>query len=106
MALVVAVGACDDDPTGNDSGTLEVQVSRSGAGTDANGFTVSVDNGSQTKAVSVADTVDFALDAGNHTVGLTGMSANCTVGGNNPRPVTIQTDSTSTVSFAVTCTAS
>lgn len=105
LALAVLLGACDDDPVTPNGGTLQVQVTKSGAGTDANGFKVSVDDGAKTKNVTVADTVDFELEAGSHKVALTDVSSNCTVGGTNPRTVTIQKAKTETVAFAVTCTA-
>jgi Tol biopolymer transport system component len=48
---------------------------------------------------SIAD-----ASVGAHSVGLSGVSANCQVQGTNPQSVTIAPAATATVSFAITCT--
>ena len=106
-AVVVALVACDDDdPVGPTTGNVEVEVLTTGEGTDSNGFTVDLDNGAETEAVTVNDTITITdVDAGSHTVELTDLASNCSVDGDNPKSVTIQASETETVSFAVTCTA-
>src|SRR3954453_6588255 len=49
-----------------------------------------------------------ALDSvasGVHSIGLSGVPANCQLAGENPRDITLQTGDTSTVAFAITCVA-
>ncbi|NIR01351.1 MAG: hypothetical protein GTN78_14325, partial [Gemmatimonadales bacterium] len=71
---------------------------------DPDGYTVTVD-GTQSQPVGVNDTVTFpALAAGDHTVTLSGVAANCSVSGENPRTVDVPVDSTGSTTFEVNCT--
>ena len=46
VGVVAVLGACDDDdPVGLEPGTIQVEVTTSGEGTDDDGFTVSLDGG-------------------------------------------------------------
>ena len=95
------------------SGTLRVITSTTGANPDRDGYTVLVDeycdyyygcyNG-WTEPVSVNDTaVIAAVPAGDHTVWLADVAANCTVAGPNPATATVAAGDTAIVAFAVTC---
>jgi len=86
-------------PTGN----LTVSTSTSGLSLDLNGYTVTVD-WSQSKAVGTNGSVTFTgLDAGDHTVVLSGVAVNCTVSGGDTRTVSVPSGGTASTSFAVTC---
>ncbi len=109
LVMVVLLGtlfACDDDnPVAPDPGTLEVAVATTGEGTDDDGYTISVDEGAETQDVDVSGQASLELDPGQHTVELTGVAANCTVDGDNPTTVTVESGQSVSVDFAVTCAA-
>lgn len=85
------------------TGTLQVDTSTTGDDIDPDGYTVSV-TGQTSQAVGVNGSVSFSnLAAGNYQVQLTGVAANCTVGGSNPRVVAVSSGSTATTTFDVTC---
>jgi PKD repeat protein len=86
------------------TGDFTVTTTTGGAGTDPNGYTVSVDG--VTKSITVNGSVTYnGLTAGNHSVGLSDVASNCVVGGQNPRTVAVSAGNTAQTSFAVTCTA-
>jgi hypothetical protein len=88
---------------GSTSGSLEVTTQTSGDTPDADGYGVSFD-GSDRGAIGSNATITLSsLPVGSHVVGLTGLSANCQVQGDNLRAVTIAAGATSTVTFAVSC---
>ena len=87
-------------PTGN----LTVNTTTSGSSLDPNGYTVTVDGGSP-QAIGINGSVGYAnLTAGNHTVALSGVAANCTVSGGTSRTVSVPSGGTATTTFTVTCT--
>ena len=93
--------AASPPPTGD----LTVSTSTSGADLDPDGYTVTVD-GSASEAITVNGSVTFpGLSQGNHSVALSGLSANCTVGSANPQTVSVPGGGTATASFSVSCTA-
>jgi len=86
------------------TGDLTVTTTTGGTGTDPDGYTVTVDGVGQ--AIAINDTRTFTgLVAGDHSVGLQGVAANCVVSAPNPRTVTLSASSTAQTNFAVTCTA-
>ena len=105
LAVVVAVlvGCGDDNPIGPELGTVEVEVTASGESIDTGGLVVSLDDGAQIEDLNASDRVTLEVEAGDHTVELTDIASNCTVDGDNPVSVTVTTEETSTVSFALTC---
>lgn len=105
LALAVLVACDDDDPVAPQVGTLEVVVETTGEDIDADGYTVDLDDGTETGDVETSDEISFEVDAGSHTVELTGIADNCTVDGDNPVTVTVGADETETVTFDVTCEA-
>ena len=90
---------------GPTNGTIEVATSTSGAGTDPDGFSLLLDGASQ-GPIGVSATIGLAgLTPGAHSVGLTGLAANCRVTGANPQSVAVPAGGTVRAVFAVACTA-
>jgi Tol biopolymer transport system component len=103
---ILAISACGKDKsiTGTSTGTLQVTTASTGQDIDADGYTVSVDNGS-TQAIDASATITINdLAAGSHTVTLGGLASNCTAD-KNPQTVTVEAGATAKVTFNVTCTA-
>ena len=89
---------------GPTTGTLEVVTTTSGGGTDPDGFSLLLD-GIDRGPIAINTTSSLAaLASGPHTIGLTGLAANCQVAGENPRPVSVPAAGTVRATFAVTCT--
>lgn len=87
------------------TGSVQVVTATSGPGTDPDGFFLLFDGADQ-GPIGVAGTSNLAgIAAGTHSVGLTGLAANCQVAGENPRVVTVAAGGMAQVAFAVTCTA-
>lgn len=86
-----------------DTGSLTVSVTTAGLSPDPDGYTVSID-GEAAQAIESSGEVTIAdLAAGTHSVGLSGLVANCLVDGDNPRPAVVTTGSTAAVAFGVNC---
>ena len=89
-------------PTPN-AGSLLVGTSTVGPDPDPNGYTVAID-GETTQPIGVASRATVTnIPAGDHSVRLANVAGNCSVQGNNPRPVNVAGGGTAQVSFAVTC---
>jgi probable HAF family extracellular repeat protein len=107
LVLTTTAVACSGDsitvpPTNS---TLRITTTTTGGSLDPDGYTVAVDGGTpQTIAVNATVTME-TLAAGEHTIQLSGLAVNCTVGEANPRTVTVLGAATSDVTFAVQCTA-
>jgi hypothetical protein len=100
-SLVTFEIMCEEIPT--TTGTLNVTTTTIGPDPDPDGYGFGIDAGAS-QAVGINTTVSVAnLPAGDHNVGLTGLAANCTLEGDNPRGVTVPLAGTADVSFAVTC---
>ena len=108
ITLVVSVIAvsCGGDPTPPETtGTLEITTATGGVEPDADGYTVQVGTAAA-EAIDASGTVTSPeMDPGTYTVQLTGVAANCTVAGENPRTVTVTAGQTTTVAFTIACTA-
>jgi hypothetical protein len=87
------------------NGSLTVTTSTTGSNLDPDGYTVVVDNGAASQPIPDNGSVTFAGPAGDHTVALSGVAANCTVSGANPRTITVPAGGTTSTTFAVTCAA-
>jgi len=86
-------------------GSLRVSASTSGDDLDSDGYSIVVDD-STAKDIGPDGLATFSrLSEGNHTVELSGVMANCSVGGTNPRTVHMVADSTVSTAFDVNCTA-
>lgn len=107
-ALAVFMAACDNDPTPGpvlDSGSLEVRTVTTGDQQDTNGYVLVMADGAAhsmgpTDAITIA-----ALEPGVQEVQLTDVAGNCSVGGSNPRLVTVVADATAETTFGVACEA-
>jgi len=87
------------------TGTLTVTTVTGGPGEDPDGYAFTVGDGAGQPIGSRATVSIANVAAGATTVELSGVAANCTVGGSNPRPVTVPADGTVEVGFAITCAA-
>jgi len=86
------------------TGAVEVMASTTGVDIDPDGYLVTVD-GSQSQSIGVDGSVTFSdVTAAEHLVTLTGLAPNCSVGGDNPRTLTVPAGGTAQTAFAVTCT--
>ena len=104
-ASVVIAVTCSPPTPPPAPGGIGVTTQTTGPDQDSDGYAVTVD-GADGVAIGAAGTVALAdLAPGAHSVGLTGVSANCTVSGDNPRPVTVVSGTVTSVTFAVTCEA-
>lgn len=84
-------------------GTLEVSTETSGSDMDSDGNTVTLD-GEEDTAIESSGTISVSdLSEGEYVVGLTGVSDNCSVVGENPRTVTITAEETTSTTFSVSC---
>jgi hypothetical protein len=89
-------------PPDTGTGALTVTTTTSGSNLPA-GYSVTLD-GSRTAQIGVNDSVTAnGIAAGSHSLLLSGVPANCTVGGANPLTLTITAGATTTATFAVTC---
>jgi hypothetical protein len=104
--LVLAANACnggDDLIAPGTNGTLEVTTITSGAEQDSDGYTVQVD-GAPAQAIESSGTLTLGdLAAGDHSVQLAGLAANCSVTGDNPRTASVTAEATTGVVFEITC---
>ena len=87
------------------TGSLKISTTTTGLDPDADGYAVSVDDGSTQLIGSTADLTVSLLSAGQHKVTLSEVAANCLVSGTNPRDVNVPAGGTGEVSFTVACTA-
>lgn len=87
------------------AGTLHISTTTTGSNLDPDGYAFAVDGAtSQPIGVNASATLPNVA-AGAHSVQLSGVAGNCSVGGTNPRSVTVSAGATADVSFAITCTA-
>jgi hypothetical protein len=91
-------------PTGSGSGTLTVTTSTTGSNLDPDGYTLTLD-GTTSQPIGINDGVTVTVPAGDHPVALSGLAANCALGGANPTTITVPAGGTGSAAFAVTCSA-
>ena len=88
---------------GSTTGALAITTATTGGSLDGDGYTVAVDGAAgQTIGINETQTVN-GLAAGDHTVTLSGVAANCSLSGDNPRTVTVGAGSTATTTFDMVC---
>jgi hypothetical protein len=88
---------------GATTGALQVSAQTSGPAPDADGYSISLD-GTDKGPLDANGSVTLSnLAQGSHVVGLSGVSSNCTIDGDNLQAVTVTAGETATVTFAVTC---
>ena len=87
------------------TGNLTATTNTTGSNLDPDGYTVTVD-GTTSQPIATNGSVTFNnLAAGNHTVALSGVATNCTVGGGASQTVTVPPGGTASANFSVSCTA-
>jgi hypothetical protein len=86
-------------------GTLTVTTSTTGSNLDPDGYTVTVDAGAASQPIATNGSVSFTGPAGDHQVALSGLAANCSVSGANPRTVNVPAGGTASTTFDVSCAA-
>jgi len=86
-------------------GTLTVTASTTGSNLDPDGYTVTVDAGAASQPIATNGSVSFTGPAGDHQVALSGLAANCSVSGANPRTVNVPAGGTASTTFDVSCAA-
>jgi len=94
------------DPVAPSTGDLTATTSTTGSSLDPDGYTVAVDGGApQAIAINSSTGITFTgLAAGNHTVVLGAVAANCTVNGGASRTVNVPSSGTGTAAYTVSCT--
>lgn len=96
------------------TGALRITTATTGSPADPDGYAACVDPGSDGHGgtpcayagplpIGVSGFWTVTVDTGAHTVLLTGVAANCTVAGDNPRAFSASQGGTAAVAFAVTC---
>jgi adhesin/invasin len=86
------------------AGSIRVTTGTSGQDLDPDGYRFSIDGGDgRGIGISGSETVGN-IPAGNHTVQLTGVAANCSVN-DDSQNVTVTPGNTATAAFAITCSA-
>jgi len=98
---------CSEDPTAAQPGTgaIEITSTTSGAIPDPDGYTASIDGGSNVLLPVGRSTRIDELPAGSHLVRLSGVASNCAVSGTNPVTASVAAGETTRVRFRVTCDA-
>lgn len=97
----IVVGTASSSQTGG----VEADFSTSGESVDDDGYTVTIDD-STSKAVGPNGTVAFTeLGVGERLLEVSGLKSNCALAGDNPRTISVNADTTTSVSIGVNCTA-
>jgi Tol biopolymer transport system component len=102
-ATLIVLGCGGGDVTTPTSGSLEITTITSGPEPDADGYAVTIDAGAEAGIALNGTHRRDDLEPGNYSVQLVGLAANCTVGGDNPRTVSVTAGATTTVEFTVIC---
>jgi dipeptidyl aminopeptidase/acylaminoacyl peptidase len=105
VALGLAGAACHDFemPTKPEFGFVVVKVNTSGGDLDADGYDVILDNSQTKRLKDIAES--FYVAAGEHTVAITRVAANCVVTGPTSRTVSVTQGEQASVTFEVVCVA-
>jgi WD40-like Beta Propeller Repeat/Dipeptidyl peptidase IV (DPP IV) N-terminal region len=92
------------DITCTTAGSLEITTSTTGDGLDPDGYQVTVLGGESGVPVPINGVTTISgVTAGDHTLLLTGIAANCELQQDNPSTVTVQARTTTSISLEVTC---
>jgi hypothetical protein len=103
LLFLAVAAACESAFSISSDGIIHVLVTTSGSGSDADGFTLTVDGGDPRFISSGGSVALEGLAEGTHTVLLSGIAANCSVQGDNPRSVLVGADGGATLGFSVAC---
>ncbi|MFL5493974.1 MAG: hypothetical protein ACJ8DC_06270, partial [Gemmatimonadales bacterium] len=89
LLCLAAAAGCESAFSISSDGIIHVLVTSSGAGSESDGFTLTVDGGDPRPVSGAGTTALDGLAQGTHTVLLSGLAANCAVQGDNPRSVLV-----------------
>lgn len=85
------------------TGFIQARTHTTGTNIDPNGYFVDIDSGNAL-GIDANGVTTLGIDAGDHTVNLTDVAANCTVQGDGPsQSVTVTGGQTAHVTFEVVC---
>jgi TolB protein len=101
--LTGALLACGESPIAPDTGAIEVVTTTGGQELDQDGYAASVDGGAEVATPVSGSTTIADLSIGSHSIRLSGMAPNCTLGGLNPVTASVTAGGTTQVSFDVAC---
>lgn len=104
VLLFSTVTGCSDNGPLTESGSITLQVMTQGTDPDPDGYGVVLD-GNDAGTVSDGNHALTGILPGEHSVGLSGVAANCTLAESNPTRVLVESGSTANVSFMVSCIA-
>jgi Domain of unknown function (DUF1929)/Glyoxal oxidase N-terminus/Bacterial Ig-like domain (group 1) len=87
------------------TGSLTITTATSGPSPDSDGYTISID-GTDRGALAVNGTVTITgLAPGSYLIGLSGVSANCLIQGDNSRSVNVSAGADAGMVYTITCAA-
>lgn len=98
----LALPGCDDDPVAPETGSVAVDVTTTGDGTDEDGYQVTLGDASEDVEVDGSVTFENVV-VGTHEVELTGLADGCEVDGDNPVGVAVESGDEVPVAFEVVC---
>lgn len=107
IALTIILACSEDERISEPPlrGTIEVTTTTTGRALDPDGYGI-VLNGGAVQLIGANDTRALSdLAAIDHEVELTGIAANCTLAGPNPRTIELPAGETASVSFELSCAA-
>jgi hypothetical protein len=84
---------------------MEVTTVTGGPEPDADGYSISIDEGAEMAIATDATMRLDDVDPGDHAVQLGGLAANCTIAGQNPLTISVAAGETARVDFQLTCSA-
>lgn len=102
LALVALSAGCDST-TASRTGDVRLLVRTTGGDFDLDGYGVLLDSRLIRSVFTNDNARLFQVSAGQHTLELVGLAANCTVSAPNPRTVLVEVAGTVDVGFDVTC---
>jgi Tol biopolymer transport system component len=85
------------------TGTLTITTVTTGTTPDPDGYTLKIDSDPVEVVTANATLQRTEINAGNHTVEIGGIAANCTLSGDRLRTVAVRAGETTPVGFGVTC---
>ena len=84
-------------------GSLRVLTATAGPDQDADGYTVTLDGGVAQHIATTAEVIFDKVAVGSHTLVLSGLASNCTIGGGQSRTVLITAGTITETSFSIAC---
>lgn len=102
LGLPAGCGGDGEGPTGGSTGAVRVTTATTGTNVDPDGYTVRLDGGSPRPVGTNAAVTISGVPAGDHSVSLEGLAANCATG-DSPQDVSVAAGATAEVAFDVLC---